>query len=151
MAVFNKDELLKLSPRERLARLRKIEKEMDEEKEETENLLQDTLLQLQNLEVIERIESPEPEPVDISKLFETNEGLEASVSEVSSDENDKSQYMVNTYEGGNLGHHIQDGFSSDRVEDTMYSRKNAVESEKVANQTDSSKSVIDSIKKYTRG
>lgn len=152
MAQFNKDELLKLSPRDRLAKLRELEKEMNQEKEETESLLQDTLVQLQNLEVIENIEAPQPEPMDISKLFAPEEGLEASVSQVSGEENNGvSMYMVSTYEGGNLAHHVQERIDDEKIEDTLYNARHASESKNVSESTDASKNVVESIKKYSRG
>lgn len=152
MTELDKEELMKLSPRERLSKLREIEKEQEEEKKLAEDLLQDTLRQLQHQEVIDSIETPEPQVVDISRLFGSEEGLEASIGgHITEDDSPAARYSANMYQGGNLGHHVIESSSDAKVDETLYTRSDAVESKKVVDSTDASRNIVESMRKYQRG
>jgi hypothetical protein len=77
MARLNKDELDKLSPEERLRRLRNIEKEDTDELEETGELIKKVEAEIKDAPP--DIEAPPMEEVDIGKLFEGEGNLEGYV------------------------------------------------------------------------
>jgi len=74
MARLDKDELDKLSPEERLRRLREIEKEDTDELEETGELIKKVEAEIK--EAPPEIEAPPMEEVDIGRLFEGEGNLE---------------------------------------------------------------------------
>lgn len=80
MAKLDKAELEKLTPAERIKKLRKIEEENKKEIEEAEKLIQRTETEIEREQLAESVKVPETKPVDIGKLFEEEKGsLEATV------------------------------------------------------------------------
>ncbi len=82
---IDKDELKKMSPAERLKRLKELEEERKKDIDETTDLIKRTEAELNDRSPL--FEVPELEPVDISKLFLAEEGLEAEVHQPSEEEN----------------------------------------------------------------
>ena len=72
MAEFDKEELNKLSLRERLRRLKQLEEDRKKEIEEIDSLIKDSQKKLRTEEVAEEV-SPEEREVDISRLFKQEE------------------------------------------------------------------------------
>lgn len=80
MAKLDKEELEKLTPAERIKKLRKIEQENKKEIEEAEKLIQRTETEIEREKLTESIKVPETRSIDIGKLFEEEkESLEATV------------------------------------------------------------------------
>lgn len=79
---FDVEELKRLSPKERLERLKKLEEKRNKEKEEAEGLIQESIKELQIQEEMEQVEVPAQKKVDVDKLFESeqDESLEETVS-----------------------------------------------------------------------
>jgi len=94
MAELNKDELNKLSPRERVKKLRELEENRKKEAGEITTLIEKSIKEIKTDEVATEI-APEPKDVDIGRLFEGEEAqLERTVREESKDEGeDTVKYM----------------------------------------------------------
>lgn len=67
---IDKNQLKKLSPSERIKRLRLMEEERKKEVDEIEILIRESMRQLKTDKIAEEV-APEPRAVDISRLFET--------------------------------------------------------------------------------
>jgi len=67
---LDKKELSRLSPQERIKRLRLMEEDRKKEVDEIERLIKDSMQELRTARIAEEI-TPEQRPVDISRLFET--------------------------------------------------------------------------------
>lgn len=81
MAKLNKEELEKLTPAERIKRLKKIEEENKKEIEEAEKLVKQTEAEIAREKIAESVEVPAPTPVDIGSLFREEPSLETTVRE----------------------------------------------------------------------
>lgn len=82
MAKLNKAELDKLTPAERIRKLRKIEEENRREIEEAEKLIQRTQTEIEREKLTESVKVPETRAIDIGRLFgEEKESLETTVRE----------------------------------------------------------------------
>ena len=68
---INKDELSKLSPKDRLKKLKLLEEERRKEVDEIGGLIKKSMQELRTEKLAEEI-APEQKPVDISRLFEVN-------------------------------------------------------------------------------
>jgi len=79
MEDFDKNKLSKLSPRERIKKLKQLGKERKKEFTEIETLIKNSMQELKTDEVASEI-TPKPRDVDIGSLFEVEgEKLEATV------------------------------------------------------------------------
>jgi len=72
---IDKKELSRLSPGERLKKLKTLEEDSKKEVDEIGQLIRDSLKELKTGKLAEEI-TPEQKPVDISSLFEASKGLE---------------------------------------------------------------------------
>jgi len=81
MAKLNKAELEKLTPAERIKRLKKLGEENRKEIHEAERLIKETETQIEREGIAESIKIPETKPVDIESLFREKESLESTVKE----------------------------------------------------------------------
>ncbi|MBS3100617.1 hypothetical protein J4204_00615 [Candidatus Woesearchaeota archaeon] len=80
---LNKKELNKLSPEERIKKLRQLEEERKKEASEIEGLIRESMQELRTGKIAEDI-TPEHKAVDISRLFEAGgENLEKTAREES--------------------------------------------------------------------
>ena len=79
---FDKKELNRLSPQERIKKLKSMEEERKKEVDEIEKLIKESMQELKTDKIAEEI-APEQRVVDISRLFETRgeEKLERTVRE----------------------------------------------------------------------
>jgi len=83
---LDKDDLKKLSPEQRIKKLKEYEEERKKELEETEDLIRRAEVELERNRDIPNIEVPKIEPVDISRMFESGAGLETQVEASHSEE-----------------------------------------------------------------
>src|SRR3972149_3665146 len=71
------DELKKLSPRQRLEKLKELEGKKEKELNQAKKLIEDSIKELEDEEriskITERVEMPKAQHVDIGKLFEKKE------------------------------------------------------------------------------
>lgn len=72
MEEFNKKKLSKLSPKERIKKLKKLEEKSKKEVHEIESLIKKSINELKTEDVVSEV-APEPRDVDIGELFETKE------------------------------------------------------------------------------
>ena len=98
---INPKELAKLSPQERIKRLKQLEEERKKEVDEIERLIKDSMQELRTEKLATEI-TPEQRPVDISRLFEATNGdrLERAVNEKPARAMGKAEYraFVQVYE-----------------------------------------------------
>lgn len=69
---LDKKELIKLSPQERIKKLRLMEEDRKKEVNEIEILIKESMQELRTARIAEEI-TPEQRPVDISRLFEAED------------------------------------------------------------------------------
>ncbi len=81
MAKLNKEELEKLTPAERIKRLKKLEEENKKEIQEAEKLIKQTEIQIEREGIAESVKVPETKPIDIETLFKEEPTLETTVRE----------------------------------------------------------------------
>ena len=93
MAELNKDELKKLSPTQRLKKLKELEEERKQEASEIGTLIKESMKEIKTEEVATEI-TPEPRDVDIGMLFGAEETqLERTVKQEVVDEEDLLKYV----------------------------------------------------------
>ena len=89
MVELNKDKLKKLSPKERLKRLKELEEERKMEVNEIEALIKESMQELKTDEIATEI-TPEARDVDIGRLFETEEAqLESTIRKETREESEE--------------------------------------------------------------
>ena len=76
---LDKAEFKKLSPEERIKKLKELEEERKKEIVEAEDLIKKTEAEIFANQNIPDIDVPDITPVDITKMFEAPEGLEGTV------------------------------------------------------------------------
>jgi len=81
MTKLDKEELSKLTPDERIKKLKKIEEENKKEIEEAGELIQKTEAEIKSENIAESIKIPETKPIDIEDLFKKEQNLETTVKE----------------------------------------------------------------------
>ena len=81
MAKLDKAELEKLTPAERIKKLKELEEENKKEIEEAEKLIKKTEAEISREKIAESVKVPETKPVDIGSLFREEESLETTVRE----------------------------------------------------------------------
>ncbi len=81
MAKINKKELEKLTPAERIKRLKQLEEENKKEIEEAGKLIKETQSQIEKEKILESVAVPETKAIDIGALFKEEKSLEATVRE----------------------------------------------------------------------
>ncbi len=98
MAKLDKEELAKLSPQERIQRLKKLEEESKKEIAEAEKLIKKSEEELKRDGMESKLAIPESRQIDISDLFEPPQSqLEQTAQEAHEEEpsQEQLQYMVN--------------------------------------------------------
>jgi len=81
MAKLNKTELEKLTPAERIKKLKELEEENKKEIEEAEKLIKKTEAEISREKIAESVKIPETRPIDIESLFREEPTLEGTVRE----------------------------------------------------------------------
>ena len=95
MVELNKDKLKKLSPKERLKRLKELEEERKMEVNEIEALIKESMQELKTDEIATEI-TPEARDVDIGRLFETEEAqLESTIRKETREESEEPLRYLN--------------------------------------------------------
>ena len=151
---LDKEELKKLSPEERIKRLKELERDRKKEIVEAEDLIKRTEAEILENKNIPDIEVPEINPVDITKMFEAPEGLEGTLRNAPVDDEEVKPVK---YDGG-LVQGEAPGYVPDehdwveceiqgKVEDSI-KYESAVQK---ADDLTGSRGVLKKIKKYTQG
>ena len=74
------EEIRKLPPKQRLKRLQELEEKRKKQEEEAKKIIEDSLKEIKLDEMLEEIEVPQQEEVDIDKLFEQSKDVEEQIS-----------------------------------------------------------------------
>lgn len=163
---IDKQELTKLSPQERIKKLKLMEVERKKEVDEIEVLIRESMHALKTDKIAEDF-APEPRIVDISTLFEANgaqnlEGTARKEAQGSAKGTKGYQALVQTYEaysqamqlygivstGGNLSRE-QINLVGELGERLNTVERYMPESEKVASKLDAARAVLYKLKKET--
>ena len=96
MVKLDKAELEKLTPSERIKRLKKIEEDNKKEILEAEKLIKETQGKIEQDSIVESVKVPETRPVDIDSLFKEPPGLETTVREETQGEEPKEESQLYT-------------------------------------------------------
>lgn len=150
---IDKEELKKLSPEDRLKKLKELEQESKKEIDEAEDLIKRTEAEIEHNKNIPNIEVPKIEPVDISRMFEAPEGLESTIKKEAPEEaeskikynpsNDYSDSAESLWQPPEATLHEK----PIKTEDTLKYES----AQDQADELTASRSVLKNIKKYTRG
>lgn len=161
MAINSKD-LAKLSPQERIKKLRDLEEERKKEVHEIERLIKESMQELRTEKLATEI-TPEQRPVDISRLFESNgDKLERTVNnEKSARSIGKGDYQVlaQAYQDYSslkkmMGYAIEGSLTEehlkavDRIGERLDRTRYESASEEIANILVASKTTLHKIRKY---
>ena len=164
MAEFNKEDIGKLPLRERIRRLKELEDDRKKEMDEIGDLLKDSERRLRNEEVAEEV-APEPEEVDISRLFgQEEEELERTVREdtqPAEEEAGEARYLSPQqaledyeelrsigYEAMEHGLNENQMEAMDKIGERLDRTKYTVASQEVANIVVASRAALYKIRKY---
>jgi len=165
LAEINKEELMRLSPEERIRRLRQLEEERKKEIEDAQKLIRESEGQIERDRSLEDVEVPEAPSVDISKLFgaEEKETLEGAVEEAPQPEMEGEHLRYQVQQDYEALKELQEGMINNTVNpydaanqvNEIEERLNTInyqqakqESKEVADQLVASRNVIQMIKKY---
>ena len=164
---IDKKELTKLSPQERIKKLKLMEEERKKEVNEIEELIKKSMQELKTDKLAEEV-APEQRAVDISRLFETSgeDRLERTAREEAPSNIKRGtrgyQAMVQTYQaysqltkfygkismGGNLT--SEEGDTINRIDEQIgVAERYMTEGEKAASKLDASRIVLRKLKKET--
>jgi hypothetical protein len=149
---LNKEEFRKLSPEARIKKLKELEKESKKDLAEASDLIKRTEAEIETERKIPKMEGPKFEPVDISKMFESQEGLEGTVRKEApaAEENAPIKYnasVIESFEQTTAYPEHDDGLADQKVKvDSIRSYESSTER---ADDLTASRSVLKHIKKYT--
>jgi|GEM_PF-2310069 len=158
------EKIKKLRPEDRIKKIREFEEKIKREKDEIEKLLEQSIVELKKEEKIKEIKVPEPERVDVEKLFreERSSELERKAAEAKEIEGKKQvQYKINIEEAENIysnikGLGITDTWQEDEFKE-FYRVKSWLESidtnllnDEVAESIMASKNLVKAIGNYLR-
>jgi hypothetical protein len=74
------DEIKKLPPKERLKKLKELEEKRKKQEEEARKIIEQSLKEIKLDQMLEEIEVPQQEEVDVNKLFEKSADIEEQIS-----------------------------------------------------------------------
>ncbi len=158
MDEFDKDKLKALPIKDRLEILQRIKEKKEKELKESEELILENLEDLESEDYQKKIQIPEINPVDISKLFvpvSDDESLEATLhGEIPEAQVKQVEYQViNDYEElREMAYQTLDTYQMERVDEIEQRMESAQTyksiSETISNVLDPAKSLSDNIKKY---
>jgi len=89
MAKIDKEELKKLTPDERIKKLKELEAESRKEIEEAGKIIKETEATLTREKIAESVKIPETKPIDLDSLFEEQKSLETTVKQEAPKEEEK--------------------------------------------------------------
>ncbi len=96
MEEFDKSKLSKLSPSERVKKLKQLEEQRKDEVTEIESLIKESMQEIKTDKVATEV-APEPRDVDIGRLFGTEEAqLEKTVRQESKEEGEEPLKYIST-------------------------------------------------------
>ncbi len=153
---IDRDELERLSPEERLAKLRELEEERRNEMAEIEQLIRssETDARVKEL-VVDQTEVPESPTVDISALFAGDEsalesGIKAEAAQP--EEHPATTYAAKTEENAaTYAPKSEEAFPA-KADDSIHAiRYESRQSQKAVEQSGTSRGVLKNIKKYQVG
>ena len=155
---LDKKELNRLSPQERIKKLKLMEEERKKEVDEIEKLIKDSMHEIRTDKIAEEI-APEQRVVDISRLFQTTgeERLERTAREGNSPAfmkgNKGYQAITQTYEAYSqlktMGSNLTNEQIADISDRLNTAERYMTESEKAASKLDASRAVLYKLKKET--
>ncbi len=168
--VLDTDELKKLSPEQRVKRLKEMEQQRKSEMGEIESLIKKSMNDAKNDKIAEKV-APPPREVDITKLFtEEEKDWKQQDRKQVLEEQPAVKYLADTKYGGNLQKQIAQDYSSlknmgyvspgslsgsqieqlDKIEQRlgMASYQTHAQSEKMAVMMSGSKEALHRIKQY---
>lgn len=73
------EELKKLPPKERLARLKELEAKRKREEQEAKRIIEESLDEIKLDEMLQEIEVPKEDEVDVNKLFQQSQDIEEQI------------------------------------------------------------------------
>lgn len=154
---IDKKELAKLSPQERIKKLKLMEEERREEVNEIEELIKKSMHELKTDKIAEEI-APEQKSVDISRLFQTTgeDRLERTAREEAPTTGGGTrgyQAIVQTYEAYSQLKAMGTSLTNEQIADIRDRLNTAerymTEGEKAASKLDASRAVLYKLKKET--
>jgi len=152
------DELKRLSPEERLKKLKEFEDQRKKDLEETQKMIKSSMEEARREKAVEDVDIPDSEPVNIDKLFDSDEeNLESAVHaehqafDNADGENLSYQLKQDFEELKNLSYKELDQYEVGKLEEIedrlgKVSYENA--SKDMAQQLVTSKGIVYNIKKY---
>ncbi|MBN1156978.1 hypothetical protein JXA85_05145 [Candidatus Woesearchaeota archaeon] len=150
--MFDKKELQKLSIRDRIEALMKIERDREQEIKEAKELIERYEDELEKEEILKNVEIPETEHIDISKLFVSEKGIEAHVDVEQERYKDFNIQYVNIAEGlDDENRYITQEIPVEKLDEAINPDNYISTSKKAASKTTASAGIIDEIRKYTTG
>jgi len=157
MAKLDKKELEKLTPAERIKKLKKLEEENKKEIEEAEVLIKKTEAQITREKIAESVNIPETKPVDIDSLFKEEPSLETTVKEgapgTEAEEGPLYQ-LAHAYEEARGMLYSEEPLSEGQLEwiDKLGERvekvKYQTESDQLANLAVATRSIVEKLRRY---
>lgn len=158
MAKLDKNELQKMTPSERIKRLKELEEENKQEIEEAEDLIQKTEADITREKISESVKVPETKPVDIESLFKGEPGLETTVREEAPAREAEAEgplyQLAQAYEEARGMLYSEEPLNSrqlewiDRMGERVEKIKYQTTSDEIANLAVATRSLIHKIKKY---
>lgn len=158
MAKLDKEKLEKLTPAERIKRLKKLEEENKKEIEEAEKLIKQTEAEIAREKIAEGVEVPAPRAVDIGELFREEEGLETTVREeapaTEAKEESQLYQLAQAYEEVKEMAYSPESLSEeqlewiDRLGERVEKARYETLSKEVANLVVATRSLVHKIRKY---
>ena len=149
---LNKEELENLTARERLEKLKEIEKEKKKDIEEVEKLIQQSEKDARIEERLkENVEIPEAEPADIGSIFEGEATAEAGQEAVIEEPETGVKYVAESGELGNTYSGLPSEEEAVTKLDLTPLTDTPTEGKKLADTHVGSIAVVEQTKKYQKG
>jgi len=158
------DAIKKLSPEERIKKLKELEEKRGKEKGEMEKLLSESISDIKKEETIKNIKAPEQKEVNVSELFsnEEEESLEKKTRDARASEKAEGvTYKIDIEKAENLYHEIKSMGDTNSWQDEDFREFYHVQSiidavdtnllkDDVAEKINSTRSLIGAIRDYMR-
>jgi len=157
MAKLDKEELEKLTPAEKIKRLKKLEEDNKKEIQEAEKLIKKTTAEIEREKIAESVKVPETKPVDIESLFKEAPSLETTVKEEapSAEKEEGTLYqLAQAYEEAKGMLYSEEPLNENQLEwiDKLGERVEKAtyqtESNQIANLAVATRSIVQKLKKY---
>lgn len=158
MAKLDKAELEKLTPAERIKKLKRIEEENKKEIEEAEKLIKQTQGDIEREKIAESVKIPETKAIDIESLFREEPTLEATVREeapaAEAKEGGPLYQLIQTYEEVKEMAYSSEPLNEsqlewiDRLGERVEKIKYRTTTEEAANLVVATRSLVEKIRRY---